>query len=599
MCLAKFFRRHWFVVCYAREARSIHMNLNSKTKSDLEDALYQCRHSFISAAIFSMCINFLMLVPVVYMLQLYDRVIPSGSMSTLIMLTIIAMFLFLTMGGLEWVRSIILVKVSTRLETLLNTRLHDISFKQSLYTGGKKASSQPLDDLTGLRQFLTGNGLFAFFDAPWIPVYIAVMFMFHAWIGWMAIITACVLILVAIVNEKLTRTALTEANNIAMANRAQLNKNLVNAEVIESMGMLGSMRARWLARNDEVLQYQSNASSKAGLLAALSKVLRLASQSLILGLGAYLAIEREISPGSMIAGSILLGRALAPIDQMIGGWKGFIGARDQYARIKELFLGVPKDEERMSLPEPQGELTAESAVITPPGTKLPAVKGVSFTIKKGMLVGILGPSGAGKSTLVRGLLGIWPTSSGKIRLDGADVFTWNREELGSSIGYLPQDVELFEGTVSENISRFGELDSEAVIRASKAADVHEMILRFQDGYDTVIGPAGGTLSGGQRQRIGLARALYGDPALIVLDEPNANLDEAGETALTKAMTGLRHANVTVLVVTHRPNILAAMDNIMILNDGQIIAFDQRDKILTQLQSQQAALPARPSTVVPG
>jgi ATP-binding cassette subfamily C protein EexD len=575
------------------------MNLNSKTKSDLEDALYQCRHSFISAAVFSMCINFLMLVPVIYMLQLYDRVIPSGSMSTLIMLTLIAMFMFLTMGGLEWVRSMILVKVSTRLETLLNTRLHDISFKQSLYTGGKKASSQPLDDLTGLRQFLTGNGLFAFFDAPWIPVYIAVMFMFHAWIGWMAIITACVLILVAIANEKLTRNALTEANNIAMVNRAQLNKNLVNAEVIESMGMLGSMRARWLERNNEVLQFQSSASSKAGLLAALSKVLRLASQSLILGLGAYLAIQREISPGSMIAGSILLGRALAPIDQMIGGWKGFIGARDQYARINELFKGVPKDEERMSLPDPQGELTAESALITPPGAKLPAIKGVSFTIKKGQLVGILGPSGAGKSTLVRALLGIWPTSSGKIRLDGADVFTWDREELGSSIGYLPQDVELFEGTVSENISRFGELDSEAVIKACKAADVHEMILRFPDGYDTMIGPAGGTLSGGQRQRIGLARALYGDPALIVLDEPNANLDEAGETALTKAMTGLRHADVTVLVVTHRPNILAAMDNIMILNDGQIVAFDQRDKVLAQLQSQQTALPARPSTVVPG
>ena len=575
------------------------MKLNRKIKSDLEDALYQCRHSFISAAIFSMCINFLMLVPVVYMLQLYDRVIPSGSMSTLIMLTLIAMLLFLTMGGLEWVRSMILVKVSSRLEVLLNTRLYDISFKQSLYTGGKKASSQPLDDLTGLRQFLTGNGLFAFFDAPWIPIYIAVMFMFHAWIGWMAIITACVLVLVAIANEKLTRNALTEANNIAMVNRGQLNKNLVNAEVIESMGMLGSMRARWLARNNEVLEFQSNASSKAGMLAALSKVLRMASQSLILGLGAYLAIEREISPGSMIAGSILLGRALAPIDQMIGGWKGFIGARGQYARINELFAGVPKDEERMSLPEPEGELSAELAIITPPGAKLPAIKGVSFTIKKGMLVGIVGPSGAGKSTLVRSLLGIWPTTSGKIRLDGADVFTWDREELGPSIGYLPQDVELFEGTVSENISRFGELDSEAVIKACKAADVHEMILRFQDGYDTLIGPAGGTLSGGQRQRIGLARALYGDPVVIVLDEPNANLDEAGEAALTRAMIGLQNADVTVLVVTHRPNILAAMDNVMILNDGQIVAFDQRDKVLAQLQSKQAALPTRSSTVVPG
>ena len=574
------------------------MKLKNKIKSDLEEALYLCRHSFISAAIFSLFINFLMLVPVIYMLQLYDRVIPSGSMSTLIMLTLIAMLMFLTMGGLEWVRSMILVKVSTRLEVLLNIRLYDISFKQSLYTGGKKASSQPLDDLTGLRQFLTGNGLFAFFDAPWIPVYIAVMFMFHAWIGWMAIITACVLIVVAIANEKLTRGTLTEANNIAMVNRARLNKNLVNAEVIESMGMLGNMRARWLEQNEQVLLLQASASSKAGLLTASSKVLRLASQSLILGLGAYLAIEREISPGSMIAGSILLGRALAPIDQMIGGWKGFVGARGQFARINELFAGVPEDKDRMALPTPHGELQAEAAIITPPGAKVPVIKGISFTIKKGLMVGIVGPSGAGKSTLARALLGIWPVSSGKVRLDGADVFTWDREALGPSVGYLPQDVELFEGTVSENISRFGELDSEAVVKACKAADVHEMILRFPDGYDTVIGPAGGTLSGGQRQRIGLARALYGDPILVVLDEPNANLDEVGELALTKAMAGLREKETTTLVITHRPNILAAMDNLMILNDGQIVAFDQRDKVLAQLQSKQKPPSVGPGAVVP-
>ena len=427
------------------------MKLKNKVKSDLEEVLYQCRHSFISVAIFSLFINLLMLVPVIYMLQLYDRVIPSGSMSTLIMLTLMAMLVFVTMGGLEWVRSQILIKVSTRIETLLSERLYSISFKQSLYTGGQKASSQPLDDLTGLRQFLTGNGLFAFFDAPWIPIYITVMFMFHSSMGWMAVITACVLIAVAITNEKLTRGALTDANTIAMANRARLNKNLVNAEVIESMGMLSNMRQRWKKDNEQILELQATASSKAGLLAASSKVLRMAAQSLILGLGAYLAIEREISPGSMIAGSILLGRALAPIDQMIAGWKGFIAARGQYSRINELFSNIPAEKEKMSLPSPQGNLTAEAAVVVPPGAKVPALKNINFVIPRGMAVGLIGPSGAGKSTLARAILGIWPASSGKIRLDAADVFAWNREELGPSIGYLPQDVELFEGTVSENI----------------------------------------------------------------------------------------------------------------------------------------------------
>lgn len=571
------------------------MKLKNKLKSDLEDALYQCRHSFISAGVFSLFINLLMLVPVVYMLQLYDRVLPSGSMSTLLMLTLITMFLFATMGGLEWVRSQILVKVSTRIECLLNERLYGISFKQSLYSGGQQASSQALDDLTSLRQFMTGNGLFAFFDAPWIPIYIAVMFLFHPWIGVMAIITACILTAVAIINEKVTSGALAEANGVAMSNRARLNKNLVNAEVIESMGMLGNMRARWKTENHKVLDLQSRASSNAALLAAISKVLRIAAQSLILGLGAYLAIEREISPGSMIAGSILLGRALAPIDQMIAGWKGFIAARGQYTRLNDLLTKIPVDKDRMSLPAPSGVLHAESAVVAPPGAKAAVLKNINFTIGSGSTVGVIGPSGAGKSTLARALLGIWPAASGKIRLDGADVFTWDREELGPYIGYLPQDVELFEGTISENIARFGEIDSEKVVAASQAADVHEMILRLPEGYDTVIGAGGGSLSGGQRQRIGLARALYGEPVLIVLDEPNSNLDDVGEAALAKAIVGLKQKQVTVIVVTHRTNILGAMDYLMVLKDGQVVAFDSRDKVLAQLaKGQPAPQSARPA-----
>lgn len=564
------------------------MSLKNKVKSDLEEALYLCRHSFRSAAGFSLFVNFLMLVPAVYMLQLYDRVIPSGSEATLLMMTLIVVFLFITLGALEWVRSQILVRVSTRLETLLSERLYGIAFKQSLYTGGQKASSQPLDDLTSLRQFLTGSGLFAFFDAPWIPIYIAVMFMFHPWIGLMGVVTALLLVAIAIVNEKVTSGKLAEANALAMGSRAKVNKNLVNAEVIESMGMLASMRQRWLVDNHKVLAIQAVASSQAGLLTSVSKVTRIGAQSLILGLGAYLAIHRQISPGSMIAGSILLGRALAPIDQMIGSWKGFISARGQYARINELLKAIPKDQGKMSLPAPLGNLLAENAVVAPPGAKAAVIKGVTFFVGKGETLGIVGASGAGKSTLARALLGIWPTASGKIRLDGADVFAWDRQELGPYIGYLPQDVELFEGTVSENIARFGEVNAEQVVAASVAADVHEMILRLPEGYDTVIGPAGGTLSGGQRQRIGLARALYGSPALVVLDEPNSNLDDQGELALAKAIIGLKQQKVTVLVITHRTNILGVTDKLMVLSDGQIALFGPRDEVLAKLKQASTA-----------
>ncbi|MCK5356471.1 MAG: type I secretion system permease/ATPase, partial [Methyloprofundus sp.] len=418
--------------------------------------------------------------------------------STLLMLTIIMLVLFITIGSLEWVRSQILVRVSTRLETLLNVRLFDVAYKQSLYSGGQRASSQPLDDLTSLRQFMTGNGLFAFFDAPWMPFYIVIMFLFHPWYGWAAVFTAIVLTIIAVINEKVTSKTLSEANGLAISGRSLVNANLRNAEVIESMGMLGNVRQRWMGGSYKILALQSKASSKAGLITSLSKTIRLSSQSLILGLGAYLVVQQEITPGLMIAGSILLGRALAPIDLMIGTWKGFVSARQQYKRLNDLLLQIPADKEKMSLPAPEGRLDIEAAVIAPPGAKVPVIKGVSFTVEQGRSMAIIGPSGAGKSTLVRALLGIWPAASGKVRLDGADVFSWDRELLGPYIGYLPQDIELFEGSISENIARFTEVDAEKVVTAAKMADVHEMILRLPEGYDTVIGAAGGTLSGGQR-----------------------------------------------------------------------------------------------------
>ena len=560
--------------------------MTKTNKSDLEKALNLCKGAFIWAAVFSMVINILQLVPTIYMLQLYDRVVPTGNRSTLLMLTLIMLVLFLTLGALEWVRSQILVRVSSRLETLLNERLFNICYKQALYSGGQQASSQALDDLTSLRQFLTGNGLFAFFDVPWMPVYIAVMFVFHPSYGWAAIAVAIILIIVAIIQERSTAKILDEANALANVGRGLVNKNLRNAEVIESMGMLQNIQRRWVEGTRQVLVLQATASSRAGLVSGLSKVIRMSSQSLILALGAYLVIENEITGGLMIAGSILLGRALAPIDMMIGSWKGFIGARGQYSRLNELLRQVPSDIDKMTLPDPEGLFQIEGAVVVPPGAKVPALKGITLTIAKGDVVGVIGPSGSGKSTFARALLGIWPTSNGKVRLDGADVFAWNRKELGPFIGYLPQDIELFEGTISENIARFGDIDPEKVVNAAKMADVHSMILRLPQGYDTHIGAGGGNLSGGQRQRIGLARALYGDPVIVVLDEPNSNLDEQGEVALGNAISKLKQKNATVIVITHRNNVLVNVDKLLILNDGLLSIYGPKDQVIAHLQKQQ-------------
>ena len=557
--------------------------MDNTVRSDLQEALNVCRGAFFSAAFFSMFINFLMLVPVIYMLQLYDRVVPTGSESTLYTLTLIMLVLFLTLGLLEWVRTQILVRVSTRLETMLHHRLFEVAFRQSLYSGGVIASAQPLDDLTALRQFLTGNGLFAFFDAPWLPFYIIVMFMFHPWYGWMAILTAIVLLIMAVVNEKLTSAPLSDANTLAASGRAQVNKNLRNSEVIEAMGMLSNVRQRWLDNAYDVLVLQSKASARGGMITALSKVTRMTAQSVILGIGAFLVIQGEISPGMMIAGSILLGRALAPIDLLIGSWKGFIAARGQYNRLNELLLNIPAYLETMPLPVPVGKIEVENIFIVPPGAQEPVINGLTFEVDAGDSVAIIGPTGAGKSTLARGLLGIWPASEGVVRLDGADIMSWNREALGPHVGYLPQDIELFQGRISENIARFSEMDSEKVIKAAQMAGVHEMILLLPEGYDTVIGPSGCTLSGGQRQRIGLARALYGSPKLVVLDEPNSNLDDVGEQSLAETLATLEAEQITTIIITHRNNVLSKIKKILIIKDGVLAAYGLRDDVIAHLK----------------
>lgn len=557
--------------------------MSAHVRTELEGALAVCKGSFLSVGFFSFFVNLLMLVPSFYMLQVYDRAVGSASLSTLLMLTLIMLLLMITMGGLEWVRSRIMVRISTRLDTLLSQRLFDASFKQALNTSGMHATAQPLSDLNGLRQFLTGNGLFAFFDAPWIPIYLAVMFMFHPWYGWMGVVSAVLLGALAFANEKLTHSPLQVANREQMAATAFTNKSLRNAEVVQSMGMLASLRQHWSGRTHKILALQSLASDRAATMTSVSRTFRQIVQSLVLGLGAYLTINHEISSGLMIAGSILLGRALAPIDQLIGVWKGFLGARSQYARLHELLLKIAAEPERMSLPAPEGAIRVEGLSAGSPDARKPIIRGVDFQVAAGEVVGIIGPSGAGKSTLARALLGVWPSLAGTVRLDGADISQWRREELGPYIGYLPQDIELFEGTISQNISRFGPVNAPAVVAAARMAGVHELVLQLPDGYDTLIGANGGGLSGGQRQRIGLARALYGEPRLVVLDEPNSNLDEAGEKMLAEALQKLKQSRATVFVITHRPGVLAQVDKLLVLNHGELSLFGPRDQVLARLR----------------
>ncbi len=557
-------------------------------ENSLKTALKACKGSFLSVGFFSFFVNALMLVPSFYMLQVYGRVVTSGSIPTLVMLTLIMTILMGTMGSLEWVRSRIMVRLSTRLDVLLSRDVYRASFKKALDSGGMDASAQPLNDLTGLRQFLTGNGLFAFFDTPWLPVYIGVMFLFHPWYGWFAIGCAIVLLMLAVVNEKLTGKAIADANKQNIAASLHTNKNLRNAEVIESMGMLETLMGRWGERQRQVLLLQSQASDKGGMVTSFSKTFRMLSQSLILGIGAYLAVKQEITPGLMIAGSILLGRALAPIDLMIGSWKGFISARSQYARLNEILDEQQAEPQRMSLPAPEGHVLVENLIVSAPGSKTPILKNISFAVPAGSVVGVIGPSASGKSTLARALLGVWAPQHGVVRLDGADINNWDKRELGPYVGYLPQDIELFEGSISENIARFREVEPDKVIQAAKAAGVHEMILQLPEGYDTVIGSDGVNLSGGQRQRVGLARAIYGSPRLIILDEPNSNLDEVGERALAMAIQQLKASGATVFIITHRTSILAQLDRLLVMSNGAIGLYGPRDKVMAELNKQQAS-----------
>ncbi len=563
--------------------------------SDLRQVLSACRGSFLTTAFFSFFVNVLMLVPVLYMLAIYDRVLMSGSESTLLMLSLIAVFLFFVLGGLEWVRSRMLVATSARLDEQLGDRVFDAVFTQSLTSSGAAATAQPMNDMVQIRQFLSGQGLLAFFDAPWIPVYVGLMFLFHLYFGAVAVLSMLLLAALAIWNEVATRTDMAEANRESIEATQFVQRNLRNAEVVEAMGMLPRLRARWQVRQMKVLALQSRASAKAGLINALSRTFRLTVQSLVLGLGAYLAIHNEITAGLVISGSILLGRALAPLDQMIGGWRGFLGAREAYRRLDILLRTIPERESRMALPALRGRVTLEGLVIAVPGRTEPILNGITLTIEPGTTVALIGPSAAGKSTLARAILGLYPPAHGRACLDGADILNWDRIQLGESIGYLPQDVELLDGTVAENIARFGEVDAKRVTEAAQWAGIHEMVLTLPQAYDTPLIGGGVALSAGQQQRIGIARAIYGRPRVVVLDEPNANLDMAGDNALMATIQQLQRDGCTVVVVTHRTNVLQVVQKIAMIIGGKVARYGPREEILAAMaKPPQPPGPAKPT-----
>lgn len=556
-------------------------NLN-KPKNEIELVLRTFKSTFWTVGVFSAITNLLMLVPSLYMLQVYDRVLASRNELTLLMLTVLMLGAYVIMSALELVRSFVLVRVGARFDMQLNKRVYTAAFEQNLKRAGGNAG-QALSDLTNLRQFLTGNALFAFFDAPWFPIYLIVIFFFNPVLGFFALGGTIILIVLAYINDRVSHKPLTEANSMAIAANNLATNNLRNAEVIESMGMLPNLLGRWFKMHGKFLHLQAEASEKSGTVGAVTKFVQVSLQSLVLGLGALLAVEGKITPGMMIAASILVGRALAPVQQLIGVWKTFSTTRSAYDRLSLLLEENPKRAAGMELPAPMGTLTVEGVTASPPGVKLPVVKNLSFGISPGDVLGVIGPSGSGKSTLARLLVGVWPAMMGKVRLDGADIFTWNKAELGPYIGYLPQDIELFGGTISENIARFGDIDAEKVVLAAKRAGVHDMILHMPDGYDTMLGDGGAGLSGGQKQRLGLARAMYGDPSVIVLDEPNSNLDDAGEAALVAAIRDLRSRGKTIVLITHRMSVIGITNKLLLMHDGGVQAFGPTEQVLAALK----------------
>lgn len=548
----------------------------------MKEFLKKWRHYIVYGALFSMFINILQLTFSVYMLQIYDRVLSSYSMPTLVVITIAAVGALIVEAALEFIRSRLLVRCGVDIDqSLSHTVLKDI-LKQSSLPGKKPTAS--LRDVNTLRNFFAGNAIFALFDIPWTPLLLALIYYLHPLLGVVATSGGVLLIILALLNERVSRRPIEMANNV---NGASMNFVAVanrNAELVNGMGMVGFLSTHWDKMNNMVVRLQTKASRDAGLIQAITSFIRQSMQVCIYGVGAYLTLKHEATAGCMIAASIIMGRALSPIQMGIATWKNMIESREAYLRLDGLLLASQGGAQVMELPPPKGLLAADHVSFALNDRFL--LRDVTFSLQPGESMGLVGPSGAGKSTLCRLLLGVWPASAGKVRLDGADIFSWDQERLGPYIGYLPQDVELFDGSISSNIARFSDIVPQKVIEAAQMAGVHELILSMPNGYDTRIGPGGVMLSGGQRQRIGLARALYGNPRLIILDEPNSNLDEVGEKALVQAWAKLKELQSTLIVVTHKPSLLAGVDKLLVMQNGQLAVFGPRDAVFQHLLEQQ-------------
>lgn len=540
-----------------------------------------CRKGFIVVGLFSLAINLLMLTVPIYMMQMYDRVISSGNVDTLVLLSIIAFGGLLAMSLVEMMRSRIMVKLGTWVDRELRGPVLSGAMNDSLRAGGLNGASG-LRELNTLRGFLTGAGIFPLLDAPWVPIFVAIIFLIHPILGFIAIGGAVIVFGFALANHFSTRRPLKQANGAAAKALYRADAMVRNADVASAMGMEPHLIHRWRDSSEEGLTLQAVASDRVGGISAMAKFVRLVLQIAMLGVGAYLVTQNELTGGGMIAGSIILSRAMAPIEQSIGAWRGMVGAKGAYENIKALLGRTPATGDAMSLPKPTGHISIAGVAFVPSGAQEPILRGVTCEILPGDTVGLIGPSASGKTTLARIMVGSWQPTAGHARLDGADVFVWDAADRGRYIGYMPQDVELFDGPVHENIARMGDPDGDAVVEAAQLAGVHDLILHLPNGYETFIGDGGAKLSGGQRQQIALARALYGDPSLVVLDEPNSNLDTEGERALMEAMTELRRRKITTVVVAHRPTILASVDKLIVLNQGRVEMAGTRDEVLEKV-----------------
>ncbi len=571
----------------------------SLPRSELIAALSSCKSAFASVALISSMTNILMLSGAFFMLQVYDRVLPSGSVPTLIALAILVTVLLTALAILDLVRGRILVRIGASLDHDLSGRVYDAIVRAPLKLGSRGDGLQPLRDLDAVRGFLSGQGPTALFDLPWMPLYLGIIFAFHTSLGITALIGAVILVALTLLTEVLARDPIKAASKFGQTRNGLAEAGRRNSEVLAAMGMASRINAQWSEANQSYLASHRKASDVAGGFGSVAKVLRMMLQSAVLGVGAYLVINQAATAGVMIAASILVARALAPVDLAIANWKGFVAARESWKRLTGLMEMLPASDTPMALPAPTKSLTVEHASVIPPGQKKIVVKDVSFTLDSGQGLGIIGPSASGKSSLVRMIVGAWQPAGGLIRLDGATLDQWSPDALGGHLGYLPQDVELFSGTVANNIARFEpEADPEAILKAARAAGVHDLIVALPQGYETEIGEHGQALSAGQRQRIALARALYRDPFLVVLDEPNSNLDSEGEAALTHAISGVRERGGIVIVVAHRPSALAGLDVVLVMANGSKVNFGPKEDVLSNVLAQTPPVQRQPFKVVP-